>query len=77
MITFQGRHHQQDIILQCVRWHLAYWLSYRDLEELMDERGYVVDHSTVQRWVVHYVTRNEKVLRKNKKRSGNSFTHWR
>ncbi len=51
MISFKGRHHQQNIILQCVRWYVAYSLSYRDLEELMQERGYTVDHSTVQRWV--------------------------
>jgi len=39
MISFKGRHHQRDIILQCVRWYVAYSLSYRDLEELMQERG--------------------------------------
>jgi hypothetical protein len=48
MISFKGRHHQQEIILQCVRWYVAYSLSYRDLEELMQERGYAVDHSTIQ-----------------------------
>lgn len=36
----------------------------------MQERGYVVDHSTIQRWVVHYAPRIEKAFRKNKKRSG-------
>ena len=71
MISFKGRHYQQDIILQCVRWYVAYPLSYRDLEQLMQERGYVVDHSTIQRWVVHYAHRIEKALRKNKKRTGN------
>ena len=70
MVSFKGRHHQQDIILQCVRWYVAYSLSYRDLEELMQERGYAVDHSTVQRWVVHYAPRIEKAFRKNKKRTG-------
>ena len=70
MISFKGRYHQQDIILQCVRWYVAYSLSYRDLEELMQERGYAVDHSTVQRWVVHYAPRIEKAFRKNKKRTG-------
>ena len=70
MISFKGRHHQQEIILQCVRWYVAYALSYRDLEELMQERGYAVDHSTVQRWVVHYAPRIEKAFRKNKKRVG-------
>jgi len=70
MISFKGRHHQQDIILQCVRWYVAYSLSYRDLEELMQERGYTVDHSTVQRWVVHYGPRIEKAFRKNKRQTG-------
>ena len=74
MISFKGRHHQQDMILQCVRWHVAYGLSYRDLEELMQERGYAVDHSTIQRWVVHYAPRIEKAFRSNKKRTG---VRWR
>ena len=73
MISFKGRHHQQDMILQCVRWYVAYSLSYRDLEELMQERGYGVDHSTIQRWVVHYAPRIEKAFRKNKKRVGHRW----
>ena len=48
MISFKGRHHQRDIILQCVRWYVAYSLSYRDLEELMQERGYA-DRSALGR----------------------------
>ena len=39
----------------------------------MQERGYVVDHSTVQRWVVHYAPRIEKAFRKTKKRVGNRW----
>jgi len=70
MISFKGRHHKQELILQCVRWYVAYSLSYRDLEELVAERGYVVDHSTIQRCVVHYAPRIEKVFRQNKKRTG-------
>lgn len=73
VISFKGRHHQQDIILQCVRWYVAYSLSYLDLEELMQERGYALEHSTVQRWVVHYAPRIEKAFRKNKKRTGNRW----
>ena len=42
------------MILLCVRWYLAYNLSFRDLEEMMAERGVNVDHSTVHRWVVHF-----------------------
>ena len=49
-ISFKGRHFQQDLILQSVRWYLAYALSYRDIEELMQERGFSVDHSTINRW---------------------------
>ena len=70
MISLKDRHHTQEMILQCVRWYVAYSLSYRGLEELMQERGYVVDHSTIQRWVEHYAPRIEKALQKNKKRTG-------
>src|ERR1700687_3627197 len=51
---FRGRHFRDEIILLCVRWYLRYSLSYRDLEELMAERGLSVDHSTVARWVPRY-----------------------
>lgn len=51
---FKWRHFQADIILLCVRWYLRYALSYRDLEEMMLERGLQVDHTTIYRWVQHY-----------------------
>jgi transposase, IS6 family len=44
---FKWRHFQAEIILLCVRWYLRYSLSYRDLEEMMLERGLQVDHSTI------------------------------
>jgi len=50
---FRGRHFREDIIVLSVRWYLRYPLSYRDLEEMMAERGLTVDHSTVARWVLH------------------------
>ena len=37
MIKFKGRHFEQEMILQSVRWYLAYSLSYRDIEEMMKE----------------------------------------
>ena len=46
---FKWRHFQPDIILLCVRWYLRYSLSYRDLEEIMLERGLQVDHTTIYR----------------------------
>jgi len=52
---FKWRHFEADIILCAVRWYLRYALSYRDVEELLQERGVSVDHTTVFRWVQHYV----------------------
>jgi len=52
--VFKGRHFQDQLIVVCVRRYLRYSLSYRDLEELMGERGLSVDHSTIARWVLRY-----------------------
>jgi putative transposase len=46
MVSFKGAHFEKDIILICVRWCVAYPLGYRHLEEMMQERGVAVDHST-------------------------------
>ena len=73
MISFAGRHFPKDLILMAVRWKLAYPLSYRNIEELMDERGADVDHSTVQKWVVHYAPQLEESFRKRKKAVGKSW----
>jgi transposase-like protein len=51
---FRWRHFLPQIILQAVRWYCRYALSYRDIEELMLERGVEVDHTTIYRWVQHY-----------------------
>ena len=51
MIDFKGHRFEKTIILTCVRWYLAYPLSYRDWEEMMEERGVPVDHSNSYRWV--------------------------
>ena len=52
MIEFKGSHFERDVILWCIRWYVAYPISYRQLEEMMEERGVEVDHSTLNRWVV-------------------------
>ena len=44
MISFKGRQFKKTIILMSVRWYVAYALSYRNIEELMAERGVRVDH---------------------------------
>jgi IS6 family transposase len=46
---FKWRHFEAEIILLCVRWYLRYSLSYRDLEEMMQERGLQVEHTTIYR----------------------------
>jgi transposase, IS6 family len=51
---FRGRHFRDEMIVLCVRWYLRYPLSYRNVEEMMAERGLAVDHSTIARWVLRY-----------------------
>ena len=51
---FRGRHFRDEIIVLCVRWYLRYPLSYRNLEEIMAERGLAIDRSTIARWVLRY-----------------------
>ena len=66
-ISFKGAHFPQDIILMGVRWYVAYPLSYRHVEELMEERGVPVDHATIQRWVVKYSPQLADALRRCKR----------
>ena len=73
MLNFKGTHFPKSIILQAVFWYLRYSLSYRDIEELMQERGVNVDHATIQRWVVKYTPLLEIELRKRKKTVGTSW----
>jgi IS6 family transposase len=51
---FKWRHFQAEMILLGVRWYLRYSLSYRDLEEMLAERGLAVDHTKISRWVQCY-----------------------
>src|SRR6266567_9320649 len=70
---FKWRHFQADIILLCVRWYLRYSLSYRDLEEMMLERGLMVDHTTIYRWAQHYAPELEKRCRPHLKTCNDSW----
>src|SRR5207302_1659078 len=70
---FKWRHYEADIILLCVRWYLRYSLSYRDLEEMMRERGLHVDHTTIYRWVQHYAPELEKRCRPHLKGTTDSW----
>jgi len=68
--AFKRLHYPIDIIAQCVRWYLAYALSLRNLEEMMAERGILVDHSTLHRWVIRLVPLLDKALRRHKRSVG-------
>lgn len=57
---YRGRRFQSEIIELCVRWYLTYRLSYRDLVEMLAERGVVVSHTTIYRWVQQYVPEFER-----------------
>ena len=54
MSIFKRRHFKYEIIIWAVRWYCKYGISYRDLEEMLTERGVEVDHSTIYRWVQYY-----------------------
>ena len=60
---FKGRHFEAWLIIQAVSWYLRYPLSYRDLKNMFLERGFEVDHSTINRWVLAYAPQIEKRLR--------------
>jgi transposase-like protein len=62
---FKWRQYQPEIIVLCVRWYLRYALSYRDLEELMAERGLGVDHTTIYRWVQRYAPELERRVKRS------------
>jgi transposase, IS6 family len=52
--AFSGFRFPPDVIALAVRWYLCFGLSYRDLEELLTERGVEVDHVTIYRWVQRF-----------------------
>src|SRR6202158_727050 len=73
MIDFKGSQFERDIILWGVRWHVAYTISYRQLEEMMAERGVEVDHSSLNRWVLKYTPLLEMAFRQRKRLVGISW----
>ena len=75
MSDFKWRHFQGEVILWAVRWYCRYGVSYRDLEQMMGERGVPVDHSTIYRWVQRYAPEIEKRLRWHWRRP--QSTSWR
>ena len=70
---FKGRHFDQEIIVLCVRWYLAFKLSSRDLVQMMAERGIGLAHTTILRWVQRYVPEFEKRWKRYALSVGNSW----
>ena len=57
---YRGRRFQTETIELCVRWYITYRLSYRDLAAMMAERGVIVSHTTIMRWVLRFVPEYER-----------------
>ncbi|MGA9645426.1 MAG: IS6 family transposase [Candidatus Korobacteraceae bacterium] len=70
---FKWRQTEPGLILCAVRWYLRYSLSLRDVEELLEERGLNVDHTTVWRWVQYYGPELEQRLRRHLKPTNKSW----
>jgi transposase-like protein len=73
VVDFKGSHFEREIILWGVRWYVAYPISYRQLEEMMEERGVEVDHSSLNRWVLKYAPLLDQAFRARKRRVGGSW----
>ncbi|USK34542.1 IS6 family transposase [Bacillus sp. F19] len=70
---FKWKHYQPDIILLTVRWYLRYTLSFRDLVEMMEERGLSIAHTTIMRWVHQYGPELDKRIRRHLKQTNDSW----
>ena len=73
MIEFKGSHFEREVILWGIRWYVAYPISYRQLEEMLEERGVEVDHSTLNHWVVKYIPLLDQQFRARKRPVGASW----
>ena len=70
---FEGRHFDREIIVLCVRWYLRFKLSFRDLVEMMAERGLSLVHTTIMRWVHHYAPEFERRWNRFARPTGSSW----
>ena len=63
--AFKGRHFTSEVILQALRWYLAFPISYRDLASMLSDRGVAVDHTTLFRWVQACAAKLEQGVRRH------------
>ena len=71
--SFKWKHYEGEIILLNVKWYLKYALSYRNLKEMMAERGVKVDHATIMRWLHQYSPDIEKRIRRHLRPTNDSW----
>jgi len=74
MMSFKGKHYPKEVILFAVFFYVRYPVSYQDLEEIMEERGVDVDHTTLNRWVIEY---SPLIAQEAQKRKAPTSTSWR
>jgi transposase-like protein len=70
---FKGRHFEGEVIILCVRWYLRVKLSFRDLVEMMAQRGLSLAHTTIMRWVQRFVPEFERRWNHFGRQSGQSW----
>lgn len=70
---YRRRRFPAEVIELCVRWYITYRLSYRDLVAMMAERGVVVSHMTIMRWVLRYVPEYEQRWARHARRVNSSW----
>ena len=63
-MDFSGKQFPEEVIIMLVRWYLSYGISYRDVEELIQDWNISLDHTTVHRWVVEYSPQLQDKVRK-------------
>ncbi|MEO9228451.1 MAG: IS6 family transposase [Devosia sp.] len=71
--VIRRRHYPLEVMLVCVRWYAAYPLSFRNIEEMMAERGVFVDHSTLHRWSIKMLPELAAAFRRRQRPVGRSW----
>ena len=73
VVEFKGVHFPKSVILHAVFFYVRYPVSYRELQEILAERGIAVDHATLNRWVVRYSPQIAATAQIRKRRAANSW----
>lgn len=72
-VDFKGAHFPKSVIMHAVFFYVRYPVSYRDLQEILAERGVAVDHATLNRWVTRYAPQIAEQAQLRKRRTASSW----